>query len=37
VPSWNFCKYIVSEEGDLLGFFSSKVLPDDKEIEKYLN
>jgi glutathione peroxidase len=37
VPSWNFCKYIVSEEGDLVGFFSSKVLPDDKEIEKYLN
>jgi glutathione peroxidase len=36
-PSWNFCKYIVSEEGDLLAFFSSKVLPEDQEIEKYFN
>jgi glutathione peroxidase len=36
-PSWNFCKYIISEEGDLMAFFSSKVLPNDKEIETLIN
>jgi len=36
-PSWNFCKYVVSEEGDLMIFFSSKVLPSDTEIEKFFN
>ena len=34
-PSWNFCKYVVSEEGDLMVFFSSKVLPNEEELEAY--
>lgn len=35
-PSWNFCKYIISEDGQLMAYLSSKVLPDSKEIESYL-
>lgn len=30
-PSWNFCKYVIDEEGELLAFFPSKVLPEDPE------
>ena len=26
-PSWNFCKYIIDEDGKLVGFFDSKVKP----------
>jgi len=39
-PSWNFCKYLVGKDGKVLGFYPSKVKPDDKglrdEIEKAL-
>jgi glutathione peroxidase len=31
-PSWNFCKYVVSPEGDVLGFFPSTTKPLDKSI-----
>ena len=31
-PSWNFCKYLISPQGEILGFFPSKVKPMDKEI-----
>jgi glutathione peroxidase len=31
-PSWNFCKYLISPEGEVLGFFPSKVKPMDKAI-----
>lgn len=31
-PTWNFCKYLVSPEGEVLGFFPPKVRPVDKEI-----
>ena len=31
-PSWNFCKYIVDEDGNLVGFFDSKVKPLSEEI-----
>ena len=30
-PSWNFCKYVVNEKGELTNFFASKVLPTDAE------
>ncbi len=29
-PTWNFCKYVVSEKGELLKFFDSKVKPTDE-------
>jgi glutathione peroxidase len=31
-PTWNFCKYLVSEKGELLHFFSSAVSPMGREI-----
>ena len=31
-PSWNFCKYIIDEDGNLVGFFDSKVKPLSEEI-----
>ncbi|MEO6455472.1 MAG: glutathione peroxidase [Ginsengibacter sp.] len=31
-PTWNFCKYLVDEEGNLVNFFSSAVSPLSKEI-----
>jgi len=37
VPSWNFCKYIVDEQGRLTNFFASTIEPFDKEIINALN
>lgn len=31
VPSWNFCKYLINEKGELTHFFASKVKPDSPE------
>ncbi len=31
-PSWNFCKYLISPQGEVLGFYPSKVKPLDKQI-----
>ncbi|WP_439881882.1 glutathione peroxidase [Pontibacter sp. MBLB2868] len=31
-PSWNFCKYLVDENGNVVAFFPSKVKPMDEEI-----
>ena len=36
-PSWNFCKYIVDEEGRLTNFFGPTIEPLDKEITTALN
>jgi glutathione peroxidase len=33
-PSWNFCKYVVNENGELMGFFPSSVKPDDAAFKK---
>lgn len=33
-PTWNFCKYIVNEEGQLTHFFASGVKPADAEFRK---
>ena len=30
-PSWNFCKYLINEKGELTHFFASKVKPDTAE------
>ncbi len=30
-PAWNFCKYLLNEEGELTHFFGSKVKPDSPE------
>jgi glutathione peroxidase len=31
VPSWNFCKYVIDEEGKLTHFFGLKVKPDSED------
>jgi glutathione peroxidase len=31
VPSWNFCKYLIDEHGNLTHFFASGVKPQDSE------
>jgi len=31
-PSWNFCKYLVDPNGNVLGYFGSKVSPLDSKI-----
>jgi glutathione peroxidase len=36
-PSWNFCKYVVSKDGNDVKFFSSKVKPLDEKILGLLN
>ena len=36
-PSWNFCKYLIDENGNLIKIFSSKVKPFDDAITRYLN
>jgi glutathione peroxidase len=28
LPSWNFCKYLIDEDGKLVRFFGSNVKPD---------
>jgi len=32
VPEWNFCKYLISEDGKLLKFYHHKVKPLDEEV-----
>jgi len=36
-PKWNFNKYLIDEDGNLLKYFSSAVKPMDKEIVDMLN
>jgi glutathione peroxidase len=31
-PSWNFCKYVINEKGEVTGFFPPRVKPTDPEI-----
>ncbi|HYH15805.1 MAG TPA: glutathione peroxidase [Flavisolibacter sp.] len=33
-PSWNFCKYLINEKGELTHFFDSSVSPVSKEFKK---
>ena len=32
VPSWNFCKYLINENGEIVAYFNSKINPLDKQI-----
>jgi len=31
-PSWNFCKYLIDKNGQVLQFYPSKVKPEDKQL-----
>ncbi len=33
-PTWNFCKYVINEQGQLTNFFASGVKPNDAEFKK---
>ncbi|MFN3588283.1 MAG: glutathione peroxidase [Spirosomataceae bacterium] len=33
-PTWNFCKYVINEEGEVTHFFASGVLPKDPTFQK---
>lgn len=35
-PSWNFCKYLVSKNGDVVGYYGPKVSPLDEVILKQI-
>lgn len=37
VPSWNFCKYLVDENGKLVSFYASSIEPFNKEIIDAIN
>ena len=36
-PTWNFCKYLIDKNGDVVTFYSSSVNPLDKEIIDKIN
>ena len=36
-PSWNFCKYIIDENGNLIEYFNSKIEPMDSLITRLIN
>lgn len=33
-PTWNFCKYLINEKGELMEFFASAIKPDNPEFVK---
>ncbi len=35
-PSWNFCKYLVNEEGKLVKFYKARVKPMDRPILNFI-
>lgn len=36
-PNWNFCKYLINENGELVAYFSPAVSPLSKEVMQFLN
>lgn len=36
-PGWNFCKYLISEKGELMDFFASGIEPENPEFQKAFN
>jgi len=36
-PNWNFCKYLINENGKLVEFYSSKIKPLSDEILNFVN
>ncbi len=36
-PTWNFCKYLISEDGHLISYFPSKIKPMSRKITKQLD
>ena len=36
-PSWNFCKYLIDDNGKLVKFYPSKIIPMDEKIIEFIN
>lgn len=36
-PKWNFCKYLVGKQGEVLGFYPSGTAPDSAELKKAID
>ncbi len=36
-PAWNFCKYLIDENGILIGYFASSISPSSEEITNLIN
>ena len=36
-PTWNFCKYLINENGELVKFWGSSVKPMSKEVIEAIN
>ena len=36
-PNWNFCKYLIDEEGNLVKFYASKINPMSEELLADIN
>ena len=36
-PTWNFCKYLIDDKGNLIEFYKSRVEPTDTLITRHLN
>ena len=36
-PSWNFCKYLINEKGELVKFYPSSIKPQSEEILSFIN
>ena len=34
LPNWNFCKYLIARDGTVLGFYPSKVTPEDGNLRQ---
>ena len=35
-PSWNFCKYLINEKGELINFYKSSIDPLGDEIKAFI-
>jgi len=36
-PSWNFCKYLIDENGKLVNYYSSSITPKSQEMLNFIN
>jgi glutathione peroxidase len=37
VPNWNFCKYLVGKDGNVISYYPSKIAPDDAGLMKAID
>ena len=37
LPNWNFCKYLIGKDGNVISFYPSRVGPDDQELRRAID